>query len=729
MFTSTAFFNIKRYPMAVVLVAFVLTSCGGHKSKSPPPPQPVQSSQLGAVSPLYPNNGADWNDYVKGNDWKTAPDTACTAASDTACMHAGELRVVVATGQSSCTGLTASDDLGAFNWVCDASTNPVRLVSTGLADGKNLSDLMDFTGSGGFKTNKVTVYSNGTSWNTTPSTTWWSNPVVLDPVAASGSIDLTTTDSTIYLVTSNPHADITFWADKIALVVDPGVTISGPGANASVIKTGGYAHLWLEGKIDANAESYGVLSEGARFSMLRNLEVDNAGSGGVVLNGAVNNKLVRVTAKNNTGTGFILSNSSQNNVITDVTASNNSGDGVYLTGSTNNTITGLKAGNNAGMGVKLNASNNTLTGVTASNNSCISGINVYGGVYLSNASNNTLTGVTASNNGGSGVYLDSASKNNLMDVTASNNAYYGVYLNNSTGSTTNSTDNTLSNVTVSTNYFGLYLAANSNNNILADVTSSNNSSMGLLLYNSSHNTLENLASSGNTYYGAYLYSSASDPSNTFTGLLKIGNTGTNCLVSGTAPQGLDSSCIKNGSSDATNDSTVTLAGSFVGKVTSDDVANASDTPGAATSFPSDPTTFDWVHFDNKYRGWGFDGTTLGRWTTGTGDGRIWDWSLLLSDTTQIRGVLPLPNNGSSTITHTWSDATSATFLRNAVEIAGDGIGNDNGLCESGETCRYTPNIGSYQGRGDLISAGTIGTGGTLENITLMEYPTNGETAQ
>ncbi len=329
MSTSTAFFSFNKFPIAVVLLALTLTSCGGHKSKNPPPPPPSQPSQLGAVSPLFPSNGAKWNDYVKGNDWKTAPDTACTATSDTACMHGGELRVVVATGQSSCSGLTASDDLGAFNWVCDAGTNPVRLVSTGLADGKNLSDLMDFTG-GSFKPNKVTVYANGTSWNTTPSSTWWGNPVVLNPVVTSGSIDLTTTDSTIYLVTSNPAAAITFYADKIALVIEPGVTINGPSAAANVITTQGYAHFWLEGKIDASADSYGVFSVGARFSMLRNLEVDNAGSGGVVLNGAVNNKLMGVTAKNNTGSGVTLSNSSQNNIFTDVTASNNSGHGVNL---------------------------------------------------------------------------------------------------------------------------------------------------------------------------------------------------------------------------------------------------------------------------------------------------------------------------------------------------------------------------------------------------------------
>jgi hypothetical protein len=72
------------------------------------------------------------------------------------------------------------------------------------------------------------------------------------------------------------------------------------------------------------------------------------------------------------------------------------------------------------------------------------------------------------------------------------------------------------------------------------------------------------------------------------------------------------------------------------------------------------------------------------------------------------------------------DATlgSTAFLRHAIEIAADGIGNDNLLCESNETCLYTPNIGSYQGHGTLISAGAF-TNGTLTGITLMRYGSNG----
>jgi hypothetical protein len=94
---------------------------------------------LSTVTALYPLNGADWNDYVKGNSIANGTDTLCTAATDTVCMHAGEKRVVTVTGKNSCTGITATDSLGAFDWACDASTGTVRVMSTALKNGKSLT--------------------------------------------------------------------------------------------------------------------------------------------------------------------------------------------------------------------------------------------------------------------------------------------------------------------------------------------------------------------------------------------------------------------------------------------------------------------------------------------------------------------------------------------------------------------------------------------------------------
>lgn len=57
-------------------------------------------------------------------------------------------------------------------------------------------------------------------------------------------------------------------------------------------------------------------------------------------------------------------------------------------------------------------------------------------------------------------------------------------------------------------------------------------------------------------------------------------------------------------------------------------------------------------------------------------------------------------------------------------VPADHLDNDNGLCESGETCLFLPNIGTYQGHGDLESAGSF-VGDALTGITLLRYSTNG----
>jgi parallel beta-helix repeat protein len=298
-----------------------------------------------------------------------------------------------------------------------------------------------------------------------------------------------------------------------------------------------------------------------------------------------------------------------------------------------------------------------------------------------------------------------------------------------------------------------------NNNTLSNIAMSN-TSYGIQIVRSSNNTFSGVAASNNST-GIDMYDASN---NYFTELLQVGSNSSDCDVTRTAPivnPGLDDDndpsdqgndavhnglCIQEGASDFGAAVTgISLAASFVGKVTVDDTVNTSDTIGAATI--TDLTlAFDWTLFENSYRAWGVDGgpfpdatnrgylgcsdiaylnqtdciASSGTWSASA---RIWDWSLLSADTI-LKGLLSLPG-GNDTLTHTWSDASTTTFLRNAVELQGDGIGNDDTLCETGEECLYAPNIGSYQGHGNLIPAGIIGTGGTIEDVTLWKYDTNG----
>lgn len=102
--------NTRLLTALLPIVFLLLTACGGSSSSSSSGSTPIS---LSAVAAVFPTNGANWNDYVTGTV-ATATDTACVAATDTVCVHGGERRVVQVTGRSDCTGLTATDSLGAF---------------------------------------------------------------------------------------------------------------------------------------------------------------------------------------------------------------------------------------------------------------------------------------------------------------------------------------------------------------------------------------------------------------------------------------------------------------------------------------------------------------------------------------------------------------------------------------------------------------------------------------
>jgi hypothetical protein len=66
-----------------------------------------------------------------------------------------------------------------------------------------------------------------------------------------------------------------------------------------------------------------------------------------------------------------------------------------------------------------------------------------------------------------------------------------------------------------------------------------------------------------------------------------------------------------------------------------------------------------------------------------------------------------------------------TFLINAVEIVDDGIGDDDGLCESTERCIYSPHpLGAYQGEGQLSARPCVfqnAPSGGVSNVILYGY--------
>lgn len=631
---------MRRRMASGFLVMLVLSGCGDSDGGSTGTVTSASPLTLAAAAPIFPQNGANWNTYVKGSNIASANDTPCNAATDTVCIHGGEARVVEALGKTSCVGLSATDSLGAFRWICDDSTGTARFISTGLATGSNLSDLVDFT-IPGWKLNAVTVYDTGVAWGATPSSIWWSNPVALAP-ASGGSMSV---EGGIYVVASDTTltTGYTIDTDSVGLLIRPGAVLTGPGLGNGSRIVASYAHnyLWLEGTVRATDDDHDIYLQTVQFSRLRNVQTHSAGIAGVYFDGAAHN---------------------------------------------------------------------TIEGLTTTNN------NFYG-MALIGSSDNKLVAMMTNNNGAAGVSLESASNDNVLSgIIATNNGTYGIYIGNY------AIGNRLSEVTAANNNGGIYLI-NSDNNTLAGVSACNNGE-AFVLIGSSHTTLAGTTAASSTGYGYYVYSSSY---NYFTDAVQVGQNGSDCYEGGGINPGIVSeTCDPEGASDFGAPVTgITVASTFTAKVTVNDAFNASDVDGNA-NYSTIPSLFDWLNFEHKHRAWGLDGGAFpsvdnrGRWTTGSG--RIWDWSLSSADTV-VRNIFMLPTGNDIQI-HTWSDTTTTTALRHAVELLGDGVGNDNLLCESSERCLFTPNMGGYHGHGELISAGAF-TNGTLTNIELMKYENNG----
>jgi hypothetical protein len=103
----------------------------------------------------------------------------------------------------------------------------------------------------------------------------------------------------------------------------------------------------------------------------------------------------------------------------------------------------------------------------------------------------------------------------------------------------------------------------------------------------------------------------------------------------------------------------------------------------------------------------------------------WNWSL--SAGSVLKGVLPQMNNGQACpaalngATEYLTYALTREFLIAAIEIAEDRVGNDNGICESGESCIYARSIGVDQGSGSANQTCSYSGSANLAGITIYGY--------
>jgi hypothetical protein len=731
------------------------------------------------VEKLYPNNG-EWMDYVVNSGTGTVynqSDTSCnsgTTGNYTKCIHGGEKRRVVATGATSCTNLTITDARAAFDWICDDSSGTPTFYMVGLKSGKGLRDLIDPATSLAFYSNSVTVQLSGSTIGTSATGIWWSNGfAALPDNSASTAVQLAASGSSVgriyTLAVSRLSNGYVINHPELAVVTMPGVTLGyyGGGTNGAcnsfdglfntsgdrtVVCIGATEFAWVEAVIDsfpagASARAiHGIGIFASKFSRVHNTSVtktgNNAWTGQISINDSNAITLSQVTISTSVGgtKGILAENDCAGIGMFDITVSNSDSDGISIKG-TEFTVNRFKVISNNGAGLIVDANdgghrllnglaaNNASTGIQVQNPTGVAANLFYSIVSYNNGNHGFAPGaldistqILATNNGGAGVYLSTSNRGVLQSVTSVNNATLGLSM------SWNTANFTSSNLLLSNNGLkGLSANNSSVQGIFANIVATNNFSSGI-----------ELADAG----AAHIFTRTLMEGNNGAAISALANSGLINLTS--TDTGADGSSTYTGqSSNAVLRTPRSIASSFVGKVSTTDASNSSNANGTQ-AFAS---ISDWFNFSNAFRTWGRSGSAFpaanNQDTCSSGTCQIWDWSLVASASvvrgnsadgdTQNTAITPgatCPSQLDGTVTLTDQATSPRTFLLNAYELVDDPThnsnGNNNGLCESNEGCMYMPNFGAYQGHGDPFAAQpcTIQPG-TLSNISVYSYPTNG----
>ena len=714
--------------------------------------------QTVSLSPIYPINGQNWMDWVHVSNASlgpfSQPDTACTGTEtqEWDCIDGGGKIQVPVPFLSTCTGVTAKDTIGAFDWTCEIKSGEAYIYSEDLKWNKGLQDLINSAGTG-FLDNSVEVYQNNCEVAATASSTWWNNTFsVLTSNAGLGLASLAGTAGTIYtLPTSSATGGVVatdgfnLAGDKLAFVVMDGVTLQWSGGSTNnidsnygysvsgsndllaVVSAGHHNFDWVEGTFN-DMPSSGTQASASEFRSehfltLRNSTFENS-TGAGLWTWYCNSCLYKNIHANNNDTGG-----------SGVGLFDDSGTGGffdYLYAANN--VTGLDIGETSGFAENLFSSNNSNMGIATGT----------GTTYFNiQSANDAVAGL------GGGV------NNIIVQATVTNAGDYGWH-------SYTSGDTLVGGTFTNIGLYAIHPASGANNNTFVNVAATN-SKIGIFLDGSTNSVIYDSAVTDNQ---TGIEADSNSTGNAFYNYVLIGNNSTaNCTVSGagTAPGIVNTTCTSGGASGAgTNGSggsttnwggggnlstaylytPYTMTNTFVGKVTTTDTANSTNTNGLEAY----STNLDWFDFSAILQAWGVDGGTFpaltNRGRCGSGNCRIWDWRLSKSDTvlrnTSLNGdsqnqafvpgaTCPQAVNGNTAIT----DPEGHTFLPNAVEDDFDyehnPNGNNNGLCESNETCIYMPNIGAYQGEGDPFQqAPCTFQNGTVANVTMYGYPMNGD---
>jgi hypothetical protein len=716
------------------------------------------------------SNAQHWNDYARrcaaGNNscasGMPAENATACAGTETgganACIHGGDRRKV-ATVETACTGITASDSLGAFDWSCELVGGVATFYSQ-LKPSKGLADLVTHgSPTGSWKTNFVTLTKSAENI-TTSTTAWWNttnNPVHELPDNSSAcpnpGADTAWTCSantvilgaagTVYTASSS-RATLGYNvnADKVSVVTVGSSTVLSGGTMADncITDTGGnWANAMEYGTTNADACLVAIGNQ--KFAWVEGMYQGSASTNYIVgLQSATYSQFRRLWLGLSAGNNLYLRNGTSNNRFSQIrSVGSGGGAGINLIVNTAGKITGnlfwdinSSSSGSEGISLKSDVDYNVFSNLVLSNNDS-SGVQMRGDQFSGDDANmkfNTLSRVTSVDNRDSGFRIWTDGSSPVPDTVLHN----------------------------------FLVAGNGNNGYAVHFERSG--------VDIQRPTLSQFAVSRNvnTTGGIFFDGVANGK---ITGNLLVGNNTTgDCLVTGgTAPGLTATTCATAGASDHTLVGSVDVSSSFVYKALSDSVNTAENASGISTGNNILVSPANLFSFDNFFRSWG---TSNGSAWPDTGlNGRCFfdgsncqmlDWSLLAAasvirnvtgngstaNSAVTGGACPTEANGTNYLTsasYTYDsgyisglngvevsggdadgvcesgETCAQRYLAAASETFDDGLGDEDGLCETGEACVYTPNFGAYQGHGTLTSC--TFTGGTITGVSMSYYPTNG----
>ncbi|MEZ0312934.1 MAG: right-handed parallel beta-helix repeat-containing protein [Myxococcota bacterium] len=549
--------------------------------------------------------------------------------------------------------------------------------------------------------------------------------------------------------------------NAVAADTSAGALIRCAGCNSSrfsglELRNAGQQGLSLDGGAYNEVTSLrnrGSLSEGVRvdngssWNVIRGVDIADSGSSSIwslVLSGGTteHNKLSNIRVVDARGGGIKLENGARDNWLIDyrvhrqVEVSSNSC--VAVNGPGNKLVNGVVS-NCAGWGLRVqafggvNAFDNTVVGLL------IASTNVIGAYVQSEGSRVTLVHVTSALNAQEGIGVLSADNGVLAGLLSLVNAEPGLI---GAGDATN----------------GDLVGNQVRDAMVLDNDVSATQPMQLVWW------VEPGFGSGQRFDGRLWVSGAPGPAALTCNVNETVSSGQGLVDRTCTTTGADgSSSYGSEASTATLRTNVASSSVVVGPVT-DDATSTIDSAGVAAA--SSITGDAWTDVASPFRTWG--GLPGAAWGDGagvcaSGQCRIWDWRPRTSDTTARAAFGTLANGTfcpSSIAGDTFIedqqrrpyDSTAIAveragdgagdddgvcepgescfnrFLAHAIEVVLDDVGDDDGLCESTEACIFAPNVGAYQGEGDyreqrctFVDAGPNGVSG----VTMYAYPLNG----